>query len=79
MRKTEESLKRLKRTKKSPFSLFANSGNASDEGKDEERIRTQMVLDVEAFGKDGETLQIETSRNQNFINLKEMVYTVDTE
>ncbi|KAF4621358.1 hypothetical protein D9613_000717 [Agrocybe pediades] len=79
MRKTEESLRRLKRPKKSPFSLFASSGNTSDEGKDEERIRAQMILDVEAFGKDGELLSVEVSKSQYFLSLKEIVYAVDAE
>lgn len=77
MKKTEEGLKRLKKGKKSTFSLFGNAPNLNNEAKDEERIRTQMILDVEAFGKDGESLQVEVDTNKHFIALKEIVYASD--
>lgn len=76
MKKMEVSLKRMVRT---PFSLFGNSSNARDEGKDEERIRCQMILDVEAFGKDAEALQVKTDTNAHFLSLKEIVYATDQE
>ncbi|CAA7261620.1 unnamed protein product [Cyclocybe aegerita] len=79
MKKTEESLRRLKKNKKQPFSLFGSSAGASDEGKDEERIRSQMILDVEAFGRDAQSLQVEVDTNQHFLFLKEMVYASDAE
>ncbi|KAH9485421.1 Conserved oligomeric Golgi complex subunit 2 [Psilocybe cubensis] len=77
MKKTEEGLKKLKKGKKSTFSLFGNAPNLNDEAKDEERIRTQMILDVEAFGKDGESLSVEVGTNKHFLALKEMVYASD--
>ncbi|KAJ3515241.1 hypothetical protein NLJ89_g1880 [Agrocybe chaxingu] len=79
MKKTEESLKRLKKNKKQPFSLFGTSAGVSDEGKDEERIRSQMILDAEAFGRDAQSLQVEVDTNQHFLFLKEMVYASDVE
>ncbi|PPQ67248.1 hypothetical protein CVT25_005832 [Psilocybe cyanescens] len=79
MKKTEEGLKRLKKGKKSTFSLFGNVPNLNDEAKDEERIRNQMILDVEAFGKDGESLQIKVDTNKHFMALKEMVYASDVD
>ncbi|KDR75857.1 hypothetical protein GALMADRAFT_248589 [Galerina marginata CBS 339.88] len=79
MKKTEESLKRLKKGKKSTYSLFGNNTGTSDEGRDEERIRSQMILDVNAFGRDGESLRIEVHANPSFLTLKEMVYASDSE
>lgn len=79
MKKTEESLKRLKKGKKPAFSLFGGSSNANDENKDEERIRAQMILDVEAFGKDARGLGVDVEHNSHFKALKEVVYANDTE
>ncbi|KAJ7462357.1 COG complex component [Mycena galericulata] len=76
MKKTEDSLRRLKKGKKSTFSLFGSS-TREDDGKDEERIRTQMILDVEAFGKDGELLGVSLDGSQSFKSLTEMVHAVD--
>ena len=79
MKKIEEPLKRLRKNKKTPFSLFGSSGTASDEGKDEERIHSQMILDVNAFGKEGLALQVNVDENPYFLTLKEMVYATDPE
>lgn len=76
MRKTEESLKRLKKGKKSAFSLFGST-NSTEEGRDEERIRAQMSLDAEAFGKDAKSLRVNVDTNQNFRTLKEIVFASD--
>ncbi|EDR11848.1 uncharacterized protein LACBIDRAFT_247029 [Laccaria bicolor S238N-H82] len=76
MKKTEESLKRLKKGKKSNFSLFGTAP-ANDEGRDEERIRAQMILDVEAFAGDGSTLGVDVDTNLHLKTLKEMVETND--
>ncbi|KAA1473910.1 COG complex component [Dentipellis sp. KUC8613] len=69
MKKTEESLRRLK---KPTFSLFGNSSAANDD-RDEERIRTQMALDVEAFGKDAEKLGVDVKQSASFKTLNDMV------
>jgi hypothetical protein len=79
MKKTEDSLRRLKRGKKPTFSLFGGSGAKDDDGKDEERIRTQMILDVEAFGKDGGLLGVPVDQSESFKALTEMVHAVDCE
>lgn len=76
MKKTEESLKRLKKGKKSNFSLFGTAPT-NDEGRDEERIRAQMILDVEAFARDGSTLGVDIDTNLHLKTLKEMVETND--
>ena len=73
MQKTEESLRRLKKGKKSAFSLFGGSTAKEDDGRaDEEKIRVQMVLDVAAFGKDAESLGVAVQRSETFIVLEEM-------
>lgn len=74
MRKTEESLRKLKRGKKSTFSLFSASNTGrDDEGRaDEEKIRAQMVMDVDAFGKEAETLGLSPHENATYMSLREM-------
>lgn len=73
MKKTEESLRRLKKGKISAFSLF-NSGsskaNKEEDAKDDERIRAQMVLDVTALGDDLRTLGINAESHISFLELK---------
>lgn len=71
-------MKRLRKGKKSTFSLFGSSNTAKDdEGRDEERIRMQMILDVEAFGKDGESLGVGVEQSESFKLLKDMVYALE--
>ncbi|KZT71811.1 COG complex component [Daedalea quercina L-15889] len=73
MRKTEESLRRLKKGKKSTFSLFGGSTTKEDDGRaDEEKIRAQMVLDVAAFGKDAESLGVAVQHSETFKVLEQM-------
>ena len=73
MKKTEESLRRLKKGKKTGFSLFGSASAAGDDGKDEERIRHQMVLDVKAFGMDAIALGVDVEECQEFVQLEESV------
>lgn len=78
MKKTEESLRRLKKGKKTTFSLFGTSNTAKDdEGRDEERIRTQMIHDVNAFGKDAESLGVSLEKSESYRALTDMVNTID--
>jgi hypothetical protein len=73
MKKTEESLRRLKKGKKAGFSLFGSSSTPADDGKDEERIRHQMALDVEAFGEDAIALDVNVEECQAYVQLGESV------
>lgn len=78
MKKTEESLRRLKKGKKTTFSLFGSSNTGKDDdGRDEERIRIQMMLDVDAFGKDGESLGIVLQKCENYNILKDTVQALE--
>lgn len=74
MKKTEESLRRLKKGKKAGFSLFGSGPTPADDGKDEERIRHQMALDVEALGKDAIALGVEVEACQPYVQLEESVH-----
>jgi len=59
MKKTYDSIRRYKKGKQSAFMLFGSSPRnqqIDEEGHEEARIRAQMVLDVEALGKDASTL-----------------------
>ncbi|KAG1752981.1 oligomeric golgi complex component, COG2-domain-containing protein [Suillus lakei] len=73
MKKTEESLRRLKKGKKSTLSIFGSATAGKDDGKDEERIRAQMILDVEAFKTEGEALGVDMHSMDSFMVLDQMV------
>ena len=76
MRKTEESLRRLKKGKKSTFSMFGSVAPAKDdEGRDEERIRAQMIIDVDAFGQEAVVLGVQPDKHGSYRSLKELVHT----
>lgn len=74
MRKTEESLKKLKKGKRSGFSLFGSGSGRDDERHDEERVHTQLQLDVELFGKDAESIGINIHTHIGFKNLRSMLH-----
>jgi conserved oligomeric Golgi complex subunit 2 len=75
MKKTEDSIRRYKKGKRSTFMLFGSSSNASgqndQEGRDEARIRMQMVLDVEMLGKDASAMEglINVQKSKEFREL----------
>ncbi|KAF5386227.1 hypothetical protein D9615_002234 [Tricholomella constricta] len=78
MKKTEESLRRLKKGKRTTFSLFGNANTGKDDdGRDEERIRVQMIHDVDAFGKDGQSLGVVLETSESYKALKEMVHSLE--
>ncbi|KIJ67824.1 hypothetical protein HYDPIDRAFT_37422 [Hydnomerulius pinastri MD-312] len=73
MRKTEESLRRLKKGKKSTLGIFSSAGASKDDDRDEERIRTQMILDVGELGRDGKSLDVDVSSVESYSQLTQMV------
>ncbi|KAI0084912.1 COG complex component [Irpex rosettiformis] len=81
MKKTEESLRRLKKGKKSAFSLFGSStpGKDDDGRADEEKIRVQMILDVEAFGKEARSFGVDVERSGTCRSLNELAHASLTE
>ncbi|KAH9892690.1 COG complex component [Cubamyces lactineus] len=73
MKKTEESLRKLKKGKRTAYSLFGGAGAREDDGRgDEEKIRTQMILDVDAFGREAESLGVAVNENAAYRSLVEM-------
>lgn len=76
LRKNEESLRRLRMGKRSGFSFFGSASSTSDEdSRDEERIRAQLILDVEAFGKDAGSLGVDIDQSAAYKALNYMVHT----
>ncbi|KAJ7218018.1 COG complex component [Mycena pura] len=76
MKKTEEALRRLKKGKKSTFSLFGGN-TKGDEDKDEERVRQQMIIDVKEFGKDSQLLGVSLEQSESFKLLTEVVHAAE--
>lgn len=75
MRKTEESLKRLRMGRRTGFSLFGGSGgNADDDGRDDGRVRAQLILDVEAFSKEAGLLGVDYGQSAALKALNYMVH-----
>lgn len=75
MKKTEESLRRLKKGKMPAFSLFSGgspAANRDQETRDEERVRAQMVLDVAALGNDARSLHVDVDNHTAFRELETM-------
>jgi hypothetical protein len=77
MKKTEESLRRLKKGQTSTFSLFrnANSNAKDEETRDQARIRTQMIIDVNAFAKEAESVGVDVLGSHAFGLLNEVART----
>lgn len=68
MKQTKDSLKRYKKG----FSLFGGGGSRDgEEAKDEERLRAQILLDVEAFGEDARRLGIAVDASEAYVKLRD--------
>ena len=74
MRKNEELLRRLKKGKKSAFSLFSSASSAasSDDLIDEDRVRTQVLLDVDALGKDAAAIGVSLEDSHAYKTLRSL-------
>ncbi|KAJ8076522.1 hypothetical protein PM082_000945 [Marasmius tenuissimus] len=77
IKKAEESLKRFKIGKKKTFSLFGSKDDENQESRDEERIRVQIVLDIEAFERDGLALGVKVDDSQSYKALSELAQTAE--
>ncbi|KAG9087523.1 hypothetical protein FRC06_002496 [Ceratobasidium sp. 370] len=80
MKQAEQSLRRVKRVP--TFSLFGGKSVAEEE-RDEERIRAQMMRDVEALGDEARTLGLGlaevTERSEGYKELKRVAALGDAE
>ena len=72
MNNTEESLRRLKKGKKSGFTLFGSASSKEDEFHDDERIRFQIRTDVEALGKEAESIGICLENRAEYVKLQRL-------
>lgn len=77
LKKQEESLQRLKKKSKGGgFSFFGGSSTNQEEGNGEEdKISMQLVLDVEAFGRDAQSLGTDVRGTESFRELVELTTT----
>jgi hypothetical protein len=74
-KKAEESLRRINKVQKSTFSLFGGGKPSKDDKtKDDERIRTQMIIDVNAFSQDAQSLGVNVEACEAFIALRDLVH-----
>lgn len=72
MKKTEDSLRRLTQGKKTAFSLFSGkAGRPGEDTKEDERIKAQIILDVEALAKDAASLGIAVDKSTAYLKLHE--------
>ena len=72
MKKTEDSLRKYKKGKIWAPSLFGGGGSRDEEGKDEERIRMQILLDVKAFGEDAKRLGVDLDASEGYKALQDI-------
>lgn len=77
VRKSDESLRKIRKSRKTPFSLFggssAGSKAASEEAKDEDNIKLQILLDVEGLRKDAESMGVKVKESKAWVELKGVV------
>lgn len=75
VKKTEESLKKFKATRKQPNILggSASTSNLNSEISDEDKIRTQFSLDATCFGEEVASLGIDIATNVEFQAFKLMI------
>lgn len=77
MRKNEEAIRRLKRGA-GALSMLGFSSNAEG-SKDEDRIRAQMVLDVQCLGQDAEAFGVDPKSVASYAALVAFVEQTDDE
>lgn len=66
VQKTEDLLRRHRKGKKSTFSLFGSSSNASTATieEEEERFKQQMLVDIRALGNAAESLGVKLNEDE---------------
>lgn len=77
VRKTEDLLRRHRKSKKNTFSLFGGGGGGASAKEDveaeEERFRKQMMTDAEALKKDAEGLGVIVEALDGYKELVEVI------
>jgi hypothetical protein len=74
-KKSEQSLRRLNNAAKPTFSLFgAGKPSKDDKARDDERIRTQMIVDVNTLGQDAAALGVDLEACEAFVALRDLVH-----
>jgi len=75
VRKTEDLLRRHRKSKKTGFSLFGGGGSSDskEEAAEEERFRKQMRVDIKALRKDAEGLGVDVGAMEAWKELGEVV------
>jgi hypothetical protein len=73
VRKTEDLLRRHRKTKKSAFSLFSTSAASPDPDNEEERFKRQMLADIDALASDAKTLGVTVDELAGWKELREVV------
>jgi hypothetical protein len=77
VRKTEDLLRRHRKSKKNTFSLFGGGGGGGSAKEDveaeEERFRKQMMMDAEALKKDAEGLGVAVVGLEGYKELVEII------
>jgi hypothetical protein len=76
VRKTEDLLRRHRKSKKNTFSLFGGGSSSSveGEGEEEERFKKQMEADVQGLRTDAESLGVQV---ESMVGWKELIEVVD--
>ncbi|KAG1653561.1 Conserved oligomeric Golgi complex subunit 2 [Nymphon striatum] len=79
VKKTEDSLKRLKKARERPSSAVIGGQNASNNSMtDDDKIRHQLFLDVEHYGHQITLFEVEISSIRSYINIVELVESART-
>lgn len=78
MRKNEEALRRLKKGARTG-GFFFNTNTQDDASKDEERVRAQMILDVDRLGKDAEAFGVAVDSVPAYVSLVSLAAQSDGE
>lgn len=73
VRKTEDLLRRHRKTKKSTFSLFSTSAASPDPDNEEERFKRQMLADIDALASDVRSLGVKVDDLAGWKELREVV------
>lgn len=73
VRKTEDLLRRHRKSKKGGFSLFGANTGSADTADEDERFRAQMITDVDALAKDALSLGVQVEDMGTWTELKEVV------